>query len=385
MYIPNRVREEQLYLADVSREIQNKTMAAFVFHSFKNLHLKASTVIGSLSGIRHYFRAKFCDSRVFEDYSVRGAKTAITLEERKNEEWQPCDKKLPFTLGMVITLVNHVAPLDLRFQMLGVGIQLAFFCLLRQSEYIPNQESIRKKCDHAMKASDVEFELQSLGSEPTLWYNASQVTASMWSKVKTVKFTLRSAKNDGMRTGSVFWFTNFPERIGINIVKVAFDWAVKAGLTPEAYFMSYNKGTFDAEGKSEFRWLRYNEMAGAIKKVAVHFGFKAEEFGTHSPRVGGACTLRAGDASDSMVQLLGRWKTLASSLGYTQAAMLEFDRLQGIMSNPSIFGIRDVKLIHRKVTNALNVPPTVKNGKLIRSILKYSGKTVRFATTRMAV
>lgn len=281
IYIPNRISDNQLYMVDVPREVQSRTLAAFIFHSFKNLHLKASTVIGSLSGIRHYFRTRFCDQRVFEDYSVRGAKTAITLEERKDEEWQPCDKKLPFTLGMVITLVNHVKDKDMRFKMLGVAIQLAFFCLLRQSEYVPNQISIKNKSDHAMKASDVEFEILDHGGVNTLWYDASQVTTNMWPQVKTVKFTLRSAKNDAMRTGSVFWFTNFPKRIGINIVKVAFDWAILARLTPEAYFMSYFMDSYDSEGKKEFRWIHYNKLSGAIKQVSVHFGSKASEFGTH--------------------------------------------------------------------------------------------------------
>ncbi len=54
---------------------------------------------------------------------------------------------------------------------------------------------------------------------------STQVTAKMWPRVKLVKFTLRSMKNDQLRIGSI-WFRNLPDDESINIVCDVFEWQI---------------------------------------------------------------------------------------------------------------------------------------------------------------
>ncbi len=88
--------------------------------------------------------------------------------------------------------------------------------------------------------------------------------------------------------------------------------------------------------------------AVAIKATAVRAGFCANNYGTHSARVGGACTLRAGGASDSMIELLGRWKNIRTALSYTESGMREFDLMQNVLRDPTIFTNNDVRLLHER-------------------------------------
>jgi hypothetical protein len=284
------------------------------------------------------------DLKAFEHPSVRAAKSALALEERRHSDFKESDKKFPFTVDMVQWVKTQA---ETRFQhntmkhMISVAIQLAFFCLLRASEYVPEYKADAKDCAHALKSNDVLFEVNINGSKSFVPSHA--VEASMWPHVSLVKFILRSAKNDKMRIGSIFWFKNLSDVEGINIVRSTFEWAVRANLSPLDFFMSFRV----AKG-SPVVPLRYRMVSHTIKECAVAFKFNRNNFGTHSPRIGGACTLRAGAAPDTMIQLLGRWKTLMSSLGYQESSMEEFDRMQMILQNPNFFTHKDINLIHDK-------------------------------------
>ncbi len=253
--------------------------------------------------------------------------------------------------------------------MTAVGAQIAFYALLRSSEYVPDYVGSGLNCCHALLARDVWFEVEHEGQ--LSMFDASEVSPQMWPFVKLVRFTLRSAKNDKMRMGSVFWYKNIPDNttLGINIVKVAFDWALKARLGPEDFFLSRRSGN-----SGSMIALKYRQVSEAVKKCAARFGFSADNYGTHSLRVGGACTLRAGGASDSMLKLLGRWQCLKSALGYTESGMREFDSCYQMLCNPANFTERDVRLLHDKVRGN-------RNSLRPDSVLRFSrdGRTVHFA------
>jgi hypothetical protein len=56
------------------------------------------TVISTLSGVRHQFRA---NCQVFEHPLVRAFKTALNLEERKRDGCALVDRKHPPTVDMI--------------------------------------------------------------------------------------------------------------------------------------------------------------------------------------------------------------------------------------------------------------------------------------------
>jgi hypothetical protein len=79
---------------------------------------------------------------VFEHPSVRACKTALNLEERKRDGFAGVDRKHPLTVDMLHLLITlALATAD---AMVGIGVLLAFTCLLRTSEYVPNQRSERE-------------------------------------------------------------------------------------------------------------------------------------------------------------------------------------------------------------------------------------------------
>jgi hypothetical protein len=274
------------------------------------------------------------------------------------------EKKLPMSVDVIVELVNHYKDTnDIRKHMATVATQLAFFYLLRQSEYIYTKPSAKRpRADHALRAEDVTFEVDTLKAG-RVWYESWQVTPQMWSQVKLVRFNLRSAKNDSDRTGSVFWSRNQHDTGGINIVKVAFDWAIRARLSRGCIFMSAQYGN-----TGKYTLLRYDDVSNAVKACAVRFGFTADEFGTHSPRIGGACSLRAGEMSNESIKNMGRWKTMSASLGYHGASFQEFDNAQSILKTSTQFNVHDIHLIHRKLSSRTKPDRPAF----------YSGRSVRF-------
>jgi hypothetical protein len=169
------------------------------------------------------------------------------------------------------------------------------------------------------------------------------VTPDMWSQVSLVKFILRSAKNDKLRVGSTFWLRNEPSECGLNVVQAVFEWVTRANLAPTDYLMSYRPTR-----SSPSVWLMYARVASAIKEVARRFKLDPRNYGTYSARVGGACTLRAGGASDSTIQMMGRWKSMDSCLTYQESSVREYDMVQRILRDPSVYTAEDVRLIHDK-------------------------------------
>jgi hypothetical protein len=340
---------EACFLQDLSQYWQTETVVNFVHQMFHTRGLRASTVCGSLSGVSHHFRLNSLPTDIFKSSTVKAAKMSITLEERAREEVFLNTRKYPFTMNMLMELVAvHRAKRTAHDDMIATAAQLAFFCLFRSSEYVPNYVGAEHNCCHAVLGQDVEFEVFFEGKRA--FFNASQVTADMWPFVTLLKITLRSAKNDKMRTGNVFWFRNVAtEESEINIVWVAFSWALKAKVGPLDFFLSRRVGNTNMMVA-----LRYSDMNEAVKQCAVRFGFIRDNFGTHSLRVGGACLLRAGGGSDSMVKLLGRWRNLQTALGYSESGMREFDECYKIMRNSTFFTERDVRLIHGKVVGNRN-------------------------------
>jgi hypothetical protein len=45
-----------------------------------------------------------------------------------------------------------------------------------------------------------------------------------------------------------------------------------------------------------------------------------------------------------MIQLIGRWQSLPSCLGYQAESTAEFDRMLGILSNISAFTHKDIRI-----------------------------------------
>jgi hypothetical protein len=321
--------EDGLFMVGIPLRAQIMTIAAFLFYGWSTLGLKATTVISTLSGVRHNFRANCLAMEVFEHPSVRACKTALNLEERKRDGFTAVQRKHPLTVDMLYALIRHaLAPGCTVDTMVGVGVLLAFTCLLRTSEYVPNQRSERQNSCHALLAADVLFEVVRNGQRSMV--ESFLVTADMWRHVTLVKFILRSAKNDKLRVGSTFWLRNEPSESGLNVVQAVFEWSLRSNFAPTDYLMFLPRHSRVPLGVADLcaREQTHQGVCGALRPEP--------------------CTLRAGGASDSTIQMMGRWKSMDSCLTYQESSVREYDEVQRILRDPSVYTAEDVRLIHDK-------------------------------------
>ena len=339
--------EEECYMQNLPKRQQIELLIAYGMHcvSRESKPLAACTVISSFSGIRHSFRSNMLDMDFFDDRAVRAFKTAISLEERKrradNDFTAQSKHKFPLTLGMVTDMVNRSRERnDVKKHMTAAAIQMAFMWV---SEFAPNAKDDANDCCHAILTRDVNFEIQRDDGTPVM-VNASQVTAQMWPRVLQVRFTLRHMKNDKFRMGNTFWYINQVDA-AVNIAQVAFDWAVRAKRGHHGtrdFFFSYTTLS------NRTSLLSRHMVSKTIKDCARRFGLDHRDYGTHSPRIGGACTLRAGGASQSYLAEMGRWAEGSSAiLTYQETSQKEMAAMQRILQDATLFTTRDIREIHK--------------------------------------
>lgn len=316
-------------------------IGAYLHWGLTEERLQASTVLSSLSGVMYMFNVYLTSTSVFQHSAVKAMKGGVRVLQRQSGV-KVSAKKYPVTLDMMLFALKEAREKKDKYSIMrAIAMMTAFFCMFRASEYIPdNKRPVEERTDHAIRAKHVQFRVVKHGVD-------SEVDASRlgWWDVKyvtRVKITLPSAKNDQDGEGSNFWFNRLED--GVDIVGLLAEWAATAKLQAECYFFSF----LDERTKSYVQ-LDYNDVLKGVKRVAVAFGFNPLKYGTHSMRIGGACALRHGGAPDSMIQLLGRWKSASSCLNYQSACLREFDNLQAILSDRSIFTVEHVKLIHEKL------------------------------------
>jgi hypothetical protein len=345
------------FMLDKSQRSQLETIGSFLYHGVVDLHLRAATMGGILAGVRHFFRANFLSLDIFAHPSIRSVKHGLALEERAKSDYCAPKKKLPLTASMVKFVLEQARiSCSIHIVMVATAIALAFFCLLRVSEYVPKfttraatatspaEYELTEDGDrcHAIMAKDVLYEVASeLEGHPAEFIPSFRVKQEMWSRVKVVKITLRSAKNDVMRAGNTFWLTNLETTQYINIVKVLFDWSIRANHRQGDYFMSYNV----MAGRSYVNTpLAYNSVNHTVKKCATDHNLDPRDFGTHSARIGGATALRAAGASESMIQRLGRWLSECCAREYPATSFREFDMMQMFLQAADNYTVRDLQL-----------------------------------------
>jgi hypothetical protein len=77
-------------------------------------------------------------------------------------------------------------------------------------------------------------------------------------------------------------------------------------------------------------------------KLAPRFGLNPRRIHSHSLRYAGASALRASKVDDTVIMLMGGWKSLAM-LGYIKLAHSVFDDVAAALSNRDLFTVQDVR------------------------------------------
>ena len=208
--------------------------------------------------------------------------------------------------------------------MCAVAIQLSYFGLYRSSEIIHDSEAELHHEAHALRTSDVVFILINRTEIP--YSQAASISA--FEQIKAARVILRSAKNDQVRRGKKTYFSaeDFGEGT-INIVRVLFDWALRSKTQHGGILMSYWN-----EDLGVTSCLSYDNLSNTVKKVVHDLGFDKSKFAAHSPRIGGASTLRACKAPDPLIQLMGHWDSAETPHVYEEDNVREFVECQRLLA-----------------------------------------------------
>ena len=318
---------------------------AFMSYLYYEKGVSPSTIANYMSAIRFHFQSMMEIMPWELDFAnqkfMRGALlNDATLGIQR-------DKKRPIPFSMILHMINITLNKNtIDDAPYRVAILIAYFFLLRQSEYIYQKQSN----DHAIRVSDVEFRNKKDGK----FLMSHQLRTSGW-KIKDidlVKVTLRHCKNDPFRQGNSFWCAREESKDGsLDLVQEMAEFSWRSNSVEGDVFTSCRLST----NRSKMGRVTYSKMMELIKETAEFFGFNSNIFGTHSFRISGATTLDAGSVDSRTVQRLGGWAVPQTAIEYTQANTGAFTVAHRALLNPNNFTIADLQLqIQTKKTRTEN-------------------------------
>ena len=301
-----------------------------------DLQLAAKSVSGTLSALAYHFRCALHHSEAFTDPLLKACKHALMLDPAR----QPRNPKraLPITLAMLEHAVQNYStgPQSRSRLIFAVALTFAFCCLLRPSEYCRTRSN-----SHVIRARQVFFQCR-LHDGRLEFRSADNVHGISVSQVVLIKFVLHSAKNISFHAGRSMWFSSASANpaCSINLVTTLFQWAKKARLRPDDFFLSFRRSASIAASHA----ISYRKLSAVIKETAVAFGFEPTFFSCYSMRIGGASLLRAAGASDGFILLMGRWKSLPVALGYQDNSSAAQDLMMKMLTSQHVFTEDDIRL-----------------------------------------
>eukprot|EP01034_Spumella_vulgaris_P035560 gene35560-43847_t len=312
-----------------------RTFCAFTAYLHSHKSLRAQTVVATPSAVRHAFRSHLCDLTPFDDPHLKAVRHATNLVDKKNGLGK-VNRKLPFTLDMVQYLLSWSDISRLHNHMCTVAVQLAYFGLYRSSEIVHDALKEEHHEEHALRTSDVVF---FVGSARKI-VNYSDIGSVEFTSINSMRLTLRSAKNDQSRRGKKTFFSaqDFGPNT-INMVRVMYNWAVRSQVQHGGILMSH----WDPS-KGVLSHLTYDNLSNTIKSVAQRMGFNKSRYAAHSPRIGGASTLRACKVPDPTIQMMGKWDSPDTPKTYEEDNVREFIECQKILATSEHYSSAIVQL-----------------------------------------
>ena len=253
-----------------------------------------STIKKKLSGIRFHHRRHgladpFADSPALT-YHLKGLKKLAGAARGK----------MPATKDLLEHVNARLSTGSVMLACLNAAIQLAFFVLLRTSEYcvIPLSRNGAFDPDSTLLDGDVMLICR---GKMLPW---DEVEDDDYPHVSEVVISIKKSKTDQNRVG----VTRSAERTGERLCVVA------AILRFIKLRLEY--GVTSSVDSPFFRWgndftqhLRRDSVSKALKHSAKLLGQHVSEYASHSLRIGGATALIHSGASAESVRRFGRWKS----------------------------------------------------------------------------
>lgn len=334
------------YLQGLSKPTQVECVLAFLAHLYFDKGLSPPSIANYLSGIKYRFQTRSSDYSFFEGIAIKRFMKGTAYNDAILGVHR--DKKSPIPLSMIMEInrdflkENTVEDAPYR-----VAILMAYFFLLRQSEYIYHNRSN----DHALRVEDVEYRMKD-----GCFVMSHKLRESTY-KIKDidlVKVTLRHCKNDPFRQGNSFWFSR-KEVDGFDFVKELAKFSYQSHCQDGDVFTSCRYGA----GYKSISRVTYGKVQQLLKKIAHKHGLDAKVFGTHSFRIGGATALASGSIGIDLIQRIGGWKSDITPMQYTQPSSEAFAKAHGVLMSEYSFTIKDlmlqVKTKEKRISNVMDM------------------------------
>lgn len=235
-----------------------------------------STIKGKVSAVRWYHR--YCTGVTPE---LDGGYKLLMQGIRRMSE--PTRKKHPVTSRMLRHLYGLMDWNNVQHQIAWGSIALAYFFMLRRSEFL-------KVDGHWMyfvlRFGDAQF------------YDENEMVCEA-PQAKMVGIILRGAKNNQYGREEI----RFQFKTGDPVLcpVLALTWIRKAAIQ----LGTKHDEPLTAMGQG--RGLSSRNVTLILKTLAINMGLVADNFSSHSLRIGGSTSLLNGGAPPLIIKLLGRW------------------------------------------------------------------------------
>ena len=294
----------------------------FMGYYFLDLKIRPTTIGTYLAAIKFMLKTSGVDISFFSSPVVSAARTGMCALFRQNV-LKADERTLPITVDFIVTVISLFGSVcQPQRQVIVVAMVLAFTCLFRSCEYLGK---------YRVRGRDILFEFKVRGSVNIFVSSAdSNLTSFSRCDLCSVLINNAAAKMDPEGEGYRFHYSRQSPSVDVafDIVEILFDWSVGARLSPGDPFLSYRK-----------KWkLSYSTFQKAIKRVARHLGLDYSRYSTHSLRIGGATVMASAGLPDYVIQLIGRWKSLAF-LTYIRSNESMFTKALSVLSNPKLFTV----------------------------------------------
>jgi hypothetical protein len=247
-------------------------LLSFLAFLYVERNLEKTTISNYVSGIKYHIQLAgghtgFFDEIVIKKRFSRSAALKDAEIGRTREKKRP----IPFLvliMYMLKKLLDRSKAQDAPYRI--IAILVAYFFLLRQSEYIYQA----RVGAHVILASDVEFRLSD-GS----FLSSDKIQHLSYEEVDLVKVTLRHCKNDPFRQqGNSFWCGKQDSTASIELVREMFTFAQQARSHGSDVFTSIR--TFSDPPVIR---VTYKRMMELLSHVASDHNLSPHIFGTILP------------------------------------------------------------------------------------------------------
>jgi hypothetical protein len=318
-------------------------MLGFMTYLRMNVGVTPHSVDTYISGVRFFLINMNVDVSQLDNHPmVKATRSGI------NKAWRAlpgnskaANQTLPFSCDMIIRVRNELChslspQRQSRLELAtATALIFAFILLARISEYIVTESN------HHILGNDIIFVLNVPDSNgTTISIPSSEAHKFDINDLVEMYATIKDSKNDPDGAGHKFNYSKQPSD-GPSLICLAsemFRCAQVLRPDPTTAFFAFRGD------HSERAWsLGQHAFNATVKDGAKLYGFNGDRFSSHSIRIGGASALAAAGAPSWVIQLTGRWKSLAF-LQYIRLASTQFQRSIELQTDGTTFTAKHIEM-----------------------------------------